>query len=313
MLKKVVSAAVALFVCIFLFEEVQSVLITKSQLDGAGITTAYRYVEKGSVEVLFMGASQMFCAVDAGALTNEHGISSFDYGASSQQAFITKYYLRTALRLQDPKIVMLEVNSIFNKSLPVGDDVLAWNYAFMPASISKFESLYEATGGNIAASLEHTFAPVLVYHDRWKSFDENDVLYATNPKEYAAESLAHRGFLPRDHVESGLEIAYFSDDFERMEIPEYNAEAIRNMALECRSRGIRFVLFKVPVSNWTKGHSISVQEFADECGVEFLDLNAHWNEIGLDTNTDLYNYSHLNTSGAEKTTSWLAKWLKERL
>lgn len=98
----------------------------------------------------------------------------------------------------------------------------------------------------------------------------SDVLYVTNPREYAVKSLEHRGFLPRDHVVNGLEIAYLDDDFERVGIPAYNASAIRNMATECHSRDKRFVLFKVPVSNWTKGHSASVQEFADECGIEFL-------------------------------------------
>ena len=310
--KRAAGVVASLAICFVVFQAVQSLLISKLQQDGAGIIVAYDTLEKDSLDVLFLGSSQVICAVDSGTLTNEYGISSFNYASSGQQLITTKYYMDTALTRQRPKVIMLEVNSIFNDSIPISDNLFAWNYSPMPASPAKFQSLMEATGGNLKLSIEHTFVPLLAYHDRWKSFEKRDVLYALNPREYAAEQIQTRGFLLRDEVTTGIDVAYFGDDTSKVDIPQYNADAIRYMEERCKREGIELVLLKVPSSDWTKGQSSSVEEFAKECGLEYVDLNARWDEVGMDASTDLFDAKHLNVSGATKTTRWLAKYLQDK-
>ena len=86
------SVLFSLVLCFAVLLLVQELLAPKSKEDGTGITTAYRYLDERSLDVLFVGPSQMFCAIDAGRLTDEYGIDSFDYGASSQPLPTTAYY-----------------------------------------------------------------------------------------------------------------------------------------------------------------------------------------------------------------------------
>lgn len=45
--------------------------------------------------------------------------------------------------------------------------------------------------------------------------------------------------------------------------------------------------------------------------MEFIDLNEKIDEIGIDSDSDFYNINHLNTSGAIKTTDFIAKLIPD--
>ena len=45
--------------------------------------------------------------------------------------------------------------------------------------------------------------------------------------------------------------------------------------------------------------------------LSFIELNDHLEEIGIDGKTDFADELHLNESGAEKTTDFIAKYLKD--
>ncbi len=107
---KVLSFAVC-FAAIFLL--LQPFFVPKFQRDSTSIVNGFYKLEEDSLDVLFLGASQMFCGVNAQKLTEEYGISSYDFGASAQSLNITDYYLREALKTQKPKLVMVEVCAAF--------------------------------------------------------------------------------------------------------------------------------------------------------------------------------------------------------
>ncbi len=310
----VACTLISVAICVAAFQAAQALVIPKFKTDGTAITTAYRYLDENSVDALFIGSSQMFCTIDAQRLTEEHGISFFDYGASGQEFAATKYYFDTALQRQRPRLVMLETCSALVEGKYVGSDALAWNYTAMPASAEKFWSLYEILNGDIPRSLEYTFTPIIEYHDRWKSLNHNDFSYLLDPRGFSADTLRRRGFLPREHVESGLSIALASDSpGKATQAPARNVETIRYIMKRCEAIGAKLVLFKSPDCDWTRSSSDSVKALAKELSLTYLDLNEHAEEIGLDVSKDFYNARHLNTYGAEKTTKWIVPFLKDNL
>ena len=107
---KIISAIVS-FCLIICF--IQPFFVPKYLSSSTTIVKGYSYLEENSLEVWFLGASQMFCSVDSGKLTNEHDIVSYDFGASAQFISMTPYYLREALKTQKPKLIMVEICRIF--------------------------------------------------------------------------------------------------------------------------------------------------------------------------------------------------------
>lgn len=310
--RQFLSTVLSVTLCIAGFEFLQAILIPKFMTDGTAITTAYRYLEDDSLDMLAIGSSQMFCTVDAGMLTRDYGISSFDYGASMQEFASTKYYFDTAMKTQSPKLVMFEVCNLFVENTPIGKPSLAWNYSAPPASLAKFESLYEVTGRDVMLSLEYTVAPIIDFHDRWKAITKNDITYALNPRGFCSETLERRGFLPREHVEEGLELAYKGDVGEMKEIPARNVDTVKYIADACRDQGIEIIFFKSPACDWTRGDSSAAKALFAGMGLTYLDMNDHIESIGIDPATDFYNNRHLNTAGAQKSTRWLASYLQQR-
>ena len=304
---KIISAVLS-FSLIFLF--IQPFFVPKYIGDSTTIVNGYSYLDKNSIDVLFLGASQMFCTVDAGMLTDEYDISSYDFGSSSQNLTMTEYYYNEAIKTQSPKLVMLEVCSILNSNDKVADNALSWNFDPMPMSIKKFTTARQVCNDDTVKAFNYSFTPLFLYHDRWNSVDKSDIDYTLNPQKYI--DLSSRGFLARDHVEPH-DIAFYNNDTSEKTIPQESKTAILNISEDCEKSSIKLVLIKAPVSNWTKGDSLSVKSFAEENGLEFIDLNDNIKEIGIDEKTDFYNGAHLNTNGAKKTTKYLALLLQSYL
>ncbi len=303
---KVLSFAVC-FAAIFLL--LQPVFIPKNE-SSAVANQFYDFAEE-NLDVLFLGASQMLSGVNAQKLTEEYGISSHNFGAGVQHPAITLYYLREALKTQTPKTVMVEVCEIFDpiedlRDAPTGERV-AWSYLPMKLTSEKINSYREVTGGNRLQAAEFCLTPLLVYHSRWNSIWVEDVkrLCGGYPD-------IKRGYIELTRV-APQTLDYIGDEEgEEKAIPPENDDALSAIAATCEENGIALVFFKAPVARWTRAESKVVKAYMAEHGYTYLELNDHLDEIGIDPETDFCNTLHLNASGANKTTDFLANYLKKR-
>ena len=289
-----------------IFFTIQPFFVMQSDFEAIAMIKGYSYLEKNSVDVLFIGPSQMYYTVDAGKLTSEYGIKSFDFGSSGQPLPTTSYYLDEALKTQTPKLVALEICNVFIKNSDIPKSTLVYCYFPMPMSLKKFDSLHNSLNVDFKKSFEYAFTPLFLFHDRWKNIYLNDIDFVLNSDDYI--DLGARGYLKIDNI-NRQSIDYYNGDETIRDIPEECKKAILDIREKSKEKGIKLLLFKAPTANWTKGDSMSVKKFAKENDLEFIDLNEKLDEIGIDENTDFLNKSHLNSSGAAKTTDYLAKIL----
>lgn len=305
MIKKIALFALKLisFLIVFavLFGVSQRILIPK-YVEGSTISTAnidtFYSLEKNSIDVLFLGASQMYCSVNAKKLNEEYGIKAFDFGASSQTIVTTYYYLQEALKTQKPREVFVEVCTIYWEKGAIEQN-LAWNYTANKLSVEKINSLLDIEYGNINTAICFSF-PLLQYHSRWGQLVENDFHY------YYDKTLM--GYAPIIGTKSlGLLYNYYS--IEKKEIPEENKKKILSIIDLCKLNNINVTFFKSPVFAWTRSESKGVKEFMDDNKIKYIDLNDSVDIIGIDPNADFFNETHLNICGAEKVTEYLAEYV----
>ena len=303
MIKKIALFALKLisFLIVFaaLFGIFQRILIPK-YVEGSTISTAsidtFYSLEKNSIDVLFLGPSQMYCSVNAKKLNEEYGIKAFDFGASSQGMVTTFYYLQEALKTQRPKMVMIEVCTIY-WGKGVDEQNLAWNYSAKKLSSEKVNSLMDVSDGDAEITAKYAF-PLLQFHSRWGQLNQNDFHY-----EYDKSLMGYApitGSKPLD--------VYFNKDeaTDELLIPDVDAEAVMKISKLCAENDIKLVFFKSPVSTWTKRESKGVSDYMKSNGIEYIDFNYYIDEIGIDKETDFVNETHLNTQGANKLTDYIA-------
>ena len=306
MIKKIALFALKLisFLIVFavLFGVFQRILIPK-YVEGSTISTAntdtFYSLEKNSLDVLFLGPSQMYCSVNAKKLNEEYGIKAFDFGASSQSMVTTYYYLQEALKTQRPKMVMIEACTIY-WGKGVDEQNLAWNYSANKLSSEKVSSLMDVSDGNVEITAKYAF-PLLQFHSRWGQLNQNDFHY-----EYDKSLMGYApitGSKPLD--------VYFDKDeaTDELLIPDVDAEAVMKISKLCSENDIKLVFFKSPVSAWTKIESKGVSDYMKSNGIEYIDFNYYIDEIGIDKETDFFNETHLNTKGANKLTDYIAKFV----
>lgn len=259
-------------------------------------------LESNSVDVLFLGSSQMFSMVDAQKLTEKYGISSYDFGASQQLFMITPYYLSKALEKQNPKLVMVEIGNLFVEKEDIKEGSISVSYAPMPLDSEKVNSLNEVFGGDKKKVIKYC-VPFIAYHSRWKGIWTSDITY------YFKKDYSSRGFRATDHIEE-VSMAYNQAyDGDIREIPKESVNAILDIAKICEENNIELVFFKAPVSDWTRNDSAVVKRFLNENNLNYLEMNDYLDEIGIDGSVDFYDAKHLNVTGAEKATDFIAEYL----
>lgn len=96
-----------LVVCIVL-GKTTSVLNYKDTGGGGGWQRFYEMPQK-TADVMFFGSSHAHCTVDHSLLWDQYGIAGYTLSAGSQRLDSTYYFLKEAIRVQKPKIAVVEV------------------------------------------------------------------------------------------------------------------------------------------------------------------------------------------------------------
>ena len=258
-------------------------------------------LEKDSVDVLFLGGSQMAYAVAAEQLWTEHGISAYDFGANGQMPPTTLYYLRQAFMRQRPTQVWLEAGQLFDANAP-SEAYYAWNMSPMPFGLDKWRHLMQLSNGDRKTAFMHLF-PLLQYHSRWKELNRMDFRLP----------FVRRNCMTRGHLASPISQAVEPPSkalqaVDNSPMPEANERCLLEMLRLCQENGSRLILFKAPSAQWG-GTNHVLESFAKVHSIQYWDFNANLGEIGLDFGNDFVDAMHLNARGARKFTACLAKRL----
>lgn len=232
-----------------------------------------------TVDVVILGDSESFTFLSPMHLWNDEGITSYIGGQSGQRIMETYYGLKRILKTQSPKVLILETNTMFN-SVALMSEVNC-----------------------IAHEMGYYYLPVLKYHSLWKNLVEKE---PEIPKHY-------NGFEIRENVDpytGGPYMIKTNEKAEKSNIVEFYMKQIKKL---CDKNNIELLLVSAPSPmnhNYQKHNSI--EQYALENDIAYIDLNMHIDELGIDWQTDTLDMGdHLNISGALKTTAYMENYLTE--
>ena len=71
---------------------------------------------KNSLDVIFMGNSDVYRGISPITLWDEYGIASYNFVSSGQRMWTAYYTLEESLKYQKTKLIVLNMDSAFNES-----------------------------------------------------------------------------------------------------------------------------------------------------------------------------------------------------
>lgn len=278
-------AAVFFAVLLILLAAASYVLQPKNNTETAGIhdpdANGILAEPENTIDVLFLGDSEAYCAFAPLEIWQEQGITSYVCSTTDQKMYQTEEFLRSAFRNQSPKIVILETHILYR------------DYGRTDAISQKAEQLL----------------PVFRYHNRWKSLRAKD-WYA--PVQYTGIR-RDKGFHLVRTVAAADTTGYMEPSEDTAPIPSKNITHVKNILSFCRERGATLVLVSSPSTlNWNSMRHNSVSALAEELGISYLDLNLMPREVPIDWERDTLDHGdHMNFIGAQKVSRYLGRRLSE--
>lgn len=304
MRKKLLTALVFIVVLTGILYGMQRVLKLNTGHRGTDAVKGFYLEEPDSLDVVFLGASTMFCTADPKVLEAEFGIRSYDFGASAQPLRLTSLFATEVFKTQHPKVVCLEMLGVC-KQINV-KNASAMNYSLMdlPLSADKIAACYRMTDGDIGDTLS-LLIPFVQYKDRWQELTAED--FEAKPLELSKG--AYTPDLIADERPDFSEY-YDADTTEATEIPDDTYAAIREIKALCDANGARLLFFKAPNGGFTKGESLAIEKLAAELHVPYLNLFETMDEMAIDLDHDFRDNTHFNCYGSAKATKYIGEYLR---
>ena len=261
-------------------------------------------LEKDSLDVAFVGSSQIFSNINPLLIWKEYGISSYDMTSSAQRAWISKYYIQEILKYQSPKVIVLDMMKFYDAT-PNDEDRNRKALDYMRMSKEKMEAIRESIRGCPDETMISYIFPIIRYHKRWADLTSDDFGYFFKTKGFYMH-----GYDPRYGVEEQPLDRFLPHENQEERLPERNRKIMENIIAVCKEKNVDLVLIRTPQKDWTWEQHCEIEVLAQTFDLTFIDYNLLLDEIKLESR-DYNDINHLNANGADKVSAHIGRYLKE--
>lgn len=260
--------------------------------------------DKDSVDLLILGSSHAYEDINTGQLWQDYGISSYILSGSVQRTWNTYYYLKEALKTQHPKLIVYEA---YGAILPsdYGDDSNVIKNTFgMKWSKNRIDAIKTSVPEN---RYPEFLLGYIQYHARFAELSAED-FYPNLHRKYYED---WKGYAFNTNTEA-FESPEISRDGDTTPLSEKTEEYLRKTMELAKDADIPMVVIVSPYAGITEEqHTLyrSVESLTKEYGFAYRNFNLMYEELGLDFETEMADWGHLNYLGSQKYTAALADWL----
>lgn len=294
-----------IFALLYLF---LTVLKKPNSVDLENITGFYAE-KKNSLDVVYIGGSACFVYYEPLRAFEKYGIASYDFAANTIQAELYKYMIEEIYTKQKPKLIIIDARayqyrdkdqpptSVAYRNVLTGMHMGLNRYKFIEENVPKY--LKDSTGS---------------YHFDLKMYHENmeipsikraiNILLDKNVNELKGFYFIPQALKMKELERKTSEELPVSDETTKIliDLLEY---------LKTKDTEVLFVVSPYIETKTEKANFNYVERIIKEHGYDFIDANDFDEEIGVDYNTDFYNYNHMNIFGSDKYTDFLANYIIE--
>lgn len=259
-------------------------------------------------EVIFLGTSQASLGFDPRAAWSTKGIPSYNFSGNGQSIIITYHVLQEIYQKQNPKVVVLDFESIIRPNAFTGAN--AWYN--LPAMGNWRHQLIMYREFFPDDSLLY-YIPLFRWHENWKERYDNPKAFEKIQTFFGAE-------LRSDITWSFHDLPQQPEVAELIEPDAQAWQYFKKIERLVQEHGARLVLVDMPAYDalegnveQTQGIINFVQAYAEENDIPFVSCNEKdvLTQMQLDPETDFRDRLHLNIDGAKKFSQYIAGFLAD--
>ena len=308
-LKRIFTILSILVISLFFF------VLTQNHVDHNTLRIQGFYQEeKDSLDVIFVGASDVFTGYSAGLAYGEYGFTSYPYAVDANNFRFFKSQIKEVLRTQQPKCLVIETtgtSGAFTESMDDEQLAVMRQYTdIMPLSKNKIDTINEfVTKDKITY-----YVPAFVHCGKMNNFEDTIVKYSQSFRGYTYL----KGIVTTNSKQKYDKIWNVNDDLEPKALPEKGYSIINDLLDYCETLNCKVIFTRFP-HRITNGDEYDKLKQENEIvrvitsrGFDFINLDHAVKEIGLDLENDFYSDSHLNAHGQVKLTRYFSKILSEK-
>lgn len=317
-IKYVIKGIILTAIILFLLTAVNRVLVPKFYYDDTWpTTTGYRgfyQMDKDSIDVLFLGSSHATASFNPQYMYDAYGIRSYNLGGEQQSMLASYYWLKEALKTQNPSVVILDTTFVFQymKYEPLNCEESATRKAIdaMKWSGNKLDAIRDVCEIDDKQEINSYLFPNIRFHERWMNLVQNDFKAGAMEKHYEL-----KGYVPLgNHCGNDWYAPYNMGETEELfEAYPVMMGYLDKIAQTCKASGITLILTNAPttMADITKYNTIT--NYATSNGLVYIDYNESgiYYSTGLVFADDMNDDDHANIWGSEKITSHMANLLLE--
>lgn len=282
------------------------------------------YESDEEIDTIFLGTSHCFRAYDPVLYEKLTGESAFNLGSSSQNIDTSYFLLKEALKYQDIQKVYLDIYHIFLFFNPDNRELVEANIIsdYMRPSINKLNFILKRS------SSEHYTNSLMPFRREWQLLGDFEYLKENiekkkqdsyknyDPVIYDDEQYIEKGFVA-SYAELDPDVYEWIPKSEKVDLSDDTSFAMRyleKIVALCEKENIELIFLTAPSykeyletkDSYEMIHDF-VEKIAEEYGVVYWDFNMVSDEMLHMTAENFMDADHLNASGAEKVTGYLAK------
>ncbi len=272
---------------------------------------AYEAEPDNSIDVVMIGASNIFADLAPAVLWHEAGITAYNMGTSRNIPVLYYHQLRYLIRVQKPRLVVIDAVGLSMESDLEGR-ADKYEYSFrkiadtMPDMEIKMDIIREAKRIYPDQDPRSYLFPLLRYHDRWEELEEEDFRHSLTEEEYLDHTKG-------SHINTRIAPQEWKEDmFTYDEAPADMYEDYLQRTVDlCKENDIDVLLVLFPRITSRYGDYETAKTVAERNGLEFLSFSTQesFGEAGLDIRTDYYDSNHLNLLGQRSFSVFFADYL----
>ena len=306
-ISRALKAVALILPLLFIFIFAQEYLFDNRDYDTYRIEAFYEE-EENSLDVVFMGASEVTAGYAPGYAYEQYGFTSYMYAIDANRGSLYLPQLKEILKHQNPEILFVDLYGFLHADDEyLSDEVRLRIFTeSVPFSANKYQTVMNHPTKH---KLSYFF-PLIMYHgDPSIAYGRLLDTYRTLTKDAKPSPL--KGAMTKTVVYTGEGTHGAEYDPATHKLTNRSKEILVEFLEYCKSRNLNVVFTNFPRYLADENqHTLmfllnQAAPIVAQYGYPLLNLQKEADAIGIDTSHDYYNVHHLNIYGQIKLTDYL--------
>ncbi len=267
--------------------------------------------DKESLDVVYIGASDVYAGYSAGLAYDEYGLTSYPFATQASPPQVVLPQIKDVIKHQNPKMIVVEINSFMYKDNDLPAEA---SHRMFVDNIPRDDIWADYIKENFPEEDQIEYwLPIIKYHGSWSDYPWKLKFLLTDLALRQRGYSSFRGFKTvanEFHPGGKLYNDTLAETDDKLPLGYTSERCLRETLDYLKENNIKNVIFtRFPHIVNNKAYSRfkrcnTAQQIIEESGFDFINLERYGKQIGIDVNKDFYNWDHLNIYGAEKLTRY---------